>query len=108
MLSLHLYSMPSMSSGRGDVADNQKHITPTQREELKAVFRKHRQLFDGTLGVFPTRSVILNLKKALNRYLRGSTQCRIFIVTCSRRNLNSLSSWERSLVSERASGPVRH
>jgi len=41
-----------------DVADNQKHLTPTQREELKAVFRKYRKLFDGTLGVYvPSQEV---------------------------------------------------
>ncbi len=46
-----------------DVADNQKHLTPTQREEFKAVFCKHRQLFDGTLGVFPHKKCHIELEE---------------------------------------------
>jgi hypothetical protein len=46
-----------------DVADNQKHLTPTQREELKAVFRKYRKLFDGTLGVFPHKKCHIELEE---------------------------------------------
>jgi hypothetical protein len=46
-----------------DAADNQKHLTPTQREEFKAVFHKYRKLFDGTLGVFPHKKCHIELEE---------------------------------------------
>lgn len=59
-----------------DVADNQKHLTPTQREELRLCSASIVNSLMGRSVCSLTRSVISNLKKALNRYLRGSTQCR--------------------------------
>lgn len=45
-----------------EVADGQKHLTPAQREDLKALFRRYRKLFDGSLGVYPHKKCHIELE----------------------------------------------
>ena len=45
-----------------DVAAAQKHLSPSQREDLKAVLSKYRKLFDGTLGCYPHKKCHIELE----------------------------------------------
>jgi hypothetical protein len=45
-----------------EVADGQKHLTPAQREDLQALFRRYRKLFDGSLGVYPHKKCHIELE----------------------------------------------
>ena len=42
---------------------NQKHLTDSQRADLKKLFEKHKKLFDGTLGVYPHKKFSIELEK---------------------------------------------
>ena len=51
------------------LAQQQTHLNPQQREELHDVLVKHKQLFDGTLGCYPKRKFAIELKPDTIPYL---------------------------------------
>ena len=46
-----------------EVADNQLHLTPKQRQELKLLLRQFPKLFSGKLGLYPGRKIHLDVDK---------------------------------------------
>lgn len=49
-------------------ADEQKHLSPDQRQLLERVPRKHERLFSGTLGEWPEIEVDVELKPSVQPF----------------------------------------
>ena len=65
-----------------EVANSCTHLTPSQREELKALMLKHTKLFDGTLGKYPGEPMHIELEKgAVPVYKRHYPIPRIHLET---------------------------
>ena len=52
------------------LANNLKHLSPAQREDLKTLFRKHAKLFNGKLGCYKHRKMHLELEPGAKQKLR--------------------------------------
>ena len=45
-----------------DVVEQQAHLTPEQKNDLRALLEKYKKLFDGTLGVYPHKQFHIDLE----------------------------------------------
>ena len=57
-----------------EVANSCTHLTPKQREELKALMLRHTKLFDGTLGKYPGEPMHIELEKGMCQCTKDTTQ----------------------------------